>query len=156
MRGEFILSQKDGSEIILPNTVTNAGAEEYLKDLFQGAALTGFFVGLCNQVPLRADLLTSIVTEPTIGVNGYARQPLAQNATDWPTVDTTSDESSITSKQVTFTAAGGDFDAAHSRLFLCSVLTGTAGILYSYSAALASPIVLVDGTSFDVRYRFYL
>ncbi len=156
MRGEFIITQPNGKEIILPNTVTNEGAEEYLKDIFQGAALTGFFVGLCNQVPARSDVLTDITTEPTIGVNGYARQALAQNGTDWPTLATANDESSITSKQVTFTASGGAFDAAHSRLFLCSVLTGTAGILYSYSAALAAAITLADGTSFDARYRFYL
>ena len=144
MRGQFIIMLPGGDEIILPNTIVEEGAEAYLARIFQNASITGFFVGLCDQGPVHTDTLTSISTEPTIGVNGYARQALVQNGTDWPTILTQNEETSIESKQVDFTASGGDFDTAHSRLFLCSVLTGTSGILYAYSAALQVATTLLD------------
>lgn len=155
MRGQFILTPPNGDQIILPNTIVEEGAEAYLARMFQGTALTGFFVGLCNQVPAHADQLADITSEPTIGVNGYARQALAQNGTDWPTVDTANEESYALSKQVDFTASGGDFDAAISRMFLASVVSG-AGILYAYSAALATPVTIASGTTWSAQYQFFL
>lgn len=156
MRGQFNLILSNGDKIILPNTIVEEGAEAYLARLFQGAALTGFFVGLCDQGPAHADTLVDITTEPTIGVNGYARQALAQNAVDWPIINTQNEESFVQSKQVDFTAAGGDFDAAHSRLFLCSVLTGTVGVLYAYSAALQLPTIVLDTQTFSAQYQMFL
>ena len=156
MRGQFIITPPDGNKIILPNTIVAEGAEAYLDRIFRNASITGFFVGLCNQVPDNADTLSDITTEPTIGVNGYARQNLAQNGTDWPTIATADEESSILSKQVDFTAAGGDFDAAHSRLFLCSVLTGSVGVLYAFSAALATATTVTSGTTWSAQYQMFL
>lgn len=156
MRGQFIITPPNGDKIILPNTIVAEGAEAYLARLFPGTVLTGFFVGLCNQGPAHADSIVDITSEPTIGVNGYARQALAQNATDWPTISTQNEESFVQSKQVDFTASGGDFDAAHSRLFLCSVLTGTAGILYAYSAALQTATTVLDTETFSAQYQLFL
>ena len=156
MRGQFIITRPNGDEIILPNTIVEEGAEAYLARIFQGSAITGFFVGLCDQGPIHTDTLASITSEPTIGVNGYARQALAQNGTDWPVISTVNEESFIESKQVDFTAAGGDFDNAHSRLFLGSVLTGTAGLLYAYSAALQVAVAVLDTETFSAKYRMFL
>ena len=156
MRGQFIILLSNGNEIILPNTIVEESAEAYLARLFQGSAITGFFVGLCNQGPAHADTLVSITSEPTIGVNGYARQALAQDNTDWPTINTQNEESFIESKQVDFTASGGDFDNAHSRLFLCSVSTGTAGILYAYSAALQEATTVLNTETFSAKYQLFL
>ncbi len=155
MRGEFIILQPDGNEIILPNTIVAEGAEAYLARIFQNASITGFFVGLCDQGPVHSDVLVDITTEPTIGVNGYARQALVQNSTDWPLIDTQNEESFIESKQVDFTASGGDFDNAHSRLFLCSVVSG-AGILYAYSAALQVATLVLDTETFSAKYQMFL
>ncbi len=155
MRGEFIILQPNGNEIILPNTIVAEGTEEYLKRIFQGASITGFFVGLCDQGPTHGDVLTSVTSEPTIGVNGYARQALVQNGTDWPIINTANEETSIESKQIDFTASGGDFDNAHSRLFLCSVVSG-AGLLYAYSAALQVATLVLDTETFSAKYRMYL
>lgn len=156
MRGQFIITSSNGNKIILPNTIVEEGAEAFLARLFQGSAITGYFVGLCNQGPIHADTLSDITTEPTIGVNGYARQALVQNGTDWPTISTQTEETFIRSKQVDFTASGGDFDNPHSRLFLCSVLTGTAGVLYAYSAALQTPALVLDTETFSAQYELFL
>ena len=156
MRGQFIITPPNGKKFILPNTIVAEGAEVYLDRIFRGASITGFYVGLCNQVPDNADTLGDIITEPTIGVNGYARVNLAQNGTDWPTIQTVDEESSILSKQVDFTAAGGDFDLAHSRLFLCSVASGFAGTLFAYSAAMAVETIVVDGVTWSAQYEMFL
>lgn len=156
MRGQFNIILPNGDKIIVPNTIVAEGAEAYLARLFQGSAITGFFVGLCDQGPAHADVLVDITTEPTIGVNGYARQALAQNGTDWPIISTQNEESFIQSKQVDFTASGGDFDAAHSRLFLCSVSTGSGGVLYAYSAALQLPTTVLDTETFSAQYQLFL
>lgn len=156
MRGQFIITPPDGKQIIIPNTIVAEGAEDMLARIFQGASITGFYVGLCDQVPDNADTLSDITTEPTIGTNGYARVNLAQNGTDWPTIDTADGESYIESKQCDFTASGGDFDAAHTRLFICSVATGFVGTLFSYSAALASSFTVTDTVTWSAKYQMYL
>jgi hypothetical protein len=155
LRGEYVITLDSGKEIILPNTIVAEGAEALLKHDFQNVAITDFYIGLCNQVPAHADTLTSITTEPGV-VNGYAREVLQRNAVDWPTVSTVNEETLVESKAVTFTAAGGDFDSPFSRLFLCDVASGTAGILFSYSAALASAVTLADTESFIAQYRMYM
>lgn len=156
MRGQFIITAPGFDEFILPNTIVAEGAEAFLADIFQGAALTGFYVGLCDQVPDNADTLGDIITEPTIGVNGYARANLAQNGTDWPVITTANGESYVESKQIDFTASGGDFDDDHTRLFICSVATGFAGTLYSFSAALASAYTVVNGVTWSAKYQMFL
>ena len=156
LRGEYILTFKDGKQIIVPNTIVAEGAEQFLAELFNGTAAASLHLGLCNQVPDNGDVLAAILSEPTIGVNGYARKALARNSTDFPSIATANNESFVTSKQLTFTASGGDFDAPFSRFFLCDQLSGFVGTLFSYSAALSTPVTLADGVSFDAQYRFYL
>jgi len=154
MRGQFIINPGTEKEIIVPNTIVAEGAEAYLATLFNSTALTGFYVGLCNQVPDNADVLADITTEPG-ATGGYARQALARNSTDWPTIATVDEETSVKSKVVSFAASGADFDTAITRMFLASVASG-AGTLYSYSAALASAVTVLDGDSFDVQYEMFL
>ena len=155
MRGQFIVTPPNGDKIIVPNTITEEGAEAYLDRIFRNNSITGFYVGLCNQVPANADTLASITSEPTV-TNGYAREQLQQNSTDWPTIDTENEESYILSKQIDFTASGGAFSTAFSRLFLCSVASGTTGVLYAYSAALTVPVTLADGVTWSAQYQMFL
>ena len=155
MRGEYIVTHK-GETHVIPNTICVDGAEQFLAELFQGTAAATFYLGLCNQVPDNGDTHADITTEPTIGTGGYARIALARNSTDFPAIASANNESYVTSKAVTFTASGPGFDAAFSRLFLCSTATLFAGILFSYSAALATAITLAAGDTYIVQYRFYL
>ena len=156
IHGEYIITLDTGKQIILPNTIVGEGAEQFLAELFKGTAAASLHMGLCNQVPDNSDVLVDIATEPTIGVGGYARVPLARNSTDWPTIASANGESFVTSKAAVFTASGADFDAPHSRLFMCDQLTGFVGTLFSYSAALPSEVTQLDGTAFTAQYRFFL
>ena len=156
MRGEFVITKKSGEIIVLPNTITAVGAEALLKHDFQDITLNPFYLGLCDQSPAHSDTLVDITTEPG-SAGGYARKLLTRNGTDWPTVVTDANqETRVESKDVTWNAAAADFDTAFSRIFLCDLISGTAGILFAYSAPLAAAITLLDGTSFIVKYKFYI
>ena len=160
MRGQFRLFLPKGKEIILPNTVTQEGEDAFLKMIFQNndtiiAGGGNFYMGLCNQIPDQVDTMASITTEPTIGTGGYARQPITRDAPGWPTIDVVNTRKRITSAQFTFTASAADFDADFTRVFMNTDLTGFAGTLFSYSAALDSAILLLDGQSIDLQYEFF-
>ncbi len=156
IRGEFTLITSIGKTIILPNTITAVGAEALLKHDFQNVTLNNFYLGLCDQSPAHSDALVDITTEPG-SAGGYARKLLTRNGTDWPTVVTDANqETRVESKDVTWNAAAADFDTAFSRIFLCDIISGTAGILFAYSAPLSAAITLLDGNSFPVKYKFYI
>ena len=154
--GELFAVEPD---IIIPNRVTDEGEEEYLKMIFQNvSAIAGganWYIGLCNQLPAEADILSSISTEPTV-TNGYARQSLVRSAVGWPTITVINGHKVIRSATVTFTASGGSFDAAFTRAFLTDQASGTVGKLYAYSGALTAAVILADTQSFQMQYECFL
>lgn len=169
MRGEFHiyeprkageLVESGESPLVLTNQIVREGGQAYLKMLFQAdnsliAGGANFYVGAADQTPDDADTLLDISTEPT-ATNGYARQALARNSVDFPTVDTVNGVPRVESKIVTFTAAGGAFSAPISRLFLTSAASGTVGTLFSFTGPLNAAITLLDGNSLPSRYVLYL
>lgn len=139
--------------------ITTVGEQDILKILFQGdniivPAAGNFYLGLCNQVPAKGDTLASITTEPSVA-NGYARIALSRDTTGFPTIEQVNGETRIVSKVVTFTAAGGAFDKSFTRAFLCNAASGNVGELIAYSGAYASPILLADTQSQQMKFEFY-
>lgn len=152
--GEFTFYDHRGNIIEkVPNIVPYEGASLVL-DVFCRAVVPTFYVGLCNQIPTKLDLLSSITSEPT-SAGGYARQALARNSTDWPTLDTVNNVPRCKSKTVPFAASGADFSAAFSRAFLCTVVSGTAGTLIAVSGALTTPLTILNGQTKYVSYELY-
>ena len=136
-----------------------AGEEALLKMLFQGdntivAAGANFYLGLCNQTPDKDDLMADIATEPTV-TNGYARAAISRNVTGFPTIEQINTETRIISLVLSFTASGGDFSSSFTRAFLCTDASGLGGTLLAYSGAYASPILITDGQTQDLRFEFY-
>jgi hypothetical protein len=146
-------------DLVLPNLVTTAGAQEYLRMIFQDVTViaggANWYVGMMDQAPALSTLLSDLSTEPTV-TNGYARQPLVRNATDWPTQLTINGRETIRSVVMSFTASGGDFSAAFSRFFLTDQASGTAGVLYAVSGPRDSALLVLDGETVQVGYRTYL
>ncbi len=139
--------------------ITTVGEQDILKILFQGdniivPAAGNFYLGLCNQIPAKGDTLASISTEPAVA-NGYARIALTRDTTGFPIIEQVNNETRIVSKVVTFTAAGGNFSTSFTRAFLCNASAGNVGELIAYSGAYASPIVLLDGQSQQLKFEFY-
>lgn len=154
MRGEY----RFGSGEVLHNSFTNAGIAGILKGALRNQwPAGGLFVGLCIAVPSRLITLASIV-EPTIGVNGYARIPLARSAIGWPVEGTLAGDPYLESLISTFTAVGGNFSQGVTRLFLTPEVSSTVGELWALSAALNAPLIIGPGTPIKQRqfnYRVY-
>lgn len=102
-----------------------------------------FYLGLDNRGSLaEADVLTDLVSEPS--TNGYARQAIASDTTDWTDTQDSGDWQ-VASTTETFNASGGSWGPVQA-MFLCDVSTGTAGDLYC-SLALSASRTLQDGDS---------
>lgn len=117
MRGEFRFD--DGR--VVKNNIMVAGREEYLKLMFHGNDGTqvdfggNFYVGLCQAVP--SDALTlSDVTEPTRGINGYARIPVARDTAGFPNTGLDNGEPYIETADIVF-APTGTLDEDITRMF---------------------------------------
>lgn len=138
--------------------ITTVGEEAFLKMLFQGDNIVSpggnFYLGLCNQIPAKDDTLLDISTEPA-EANGYARIPIQRSITGFPVIEQVNNESRITSLVLNFVASGGDFSASFTRGFLCDAATGLTGILFAYSGAYSSPILLTDGQNQQIKFEFY-
>ena len=139
--------------------LTYEGEEALGQILFQGdnaivAAGGNFYLGLCNQIPDKNDTLVDITTEPTV-TNGYARIAIPRSAAGFPTIDVVNGETRILSLLRTFTASGGDFSSSFTRAFLCNVASGSTGILFGFSGALPTALLIEDGQSKDLRWEFY-
>lgn len=148
------------NSIVVPNLNPNEGEIEMLKMIFQASVAVvssggNFYVGLCDQTPVKTDDLTDISTEPT-SAGGYARKAVTRDGTGWPTLTTINGRNAIRSASVTFSASGADFSRDISRAFLTSVASGTSGTLFAYSGALTVPVTVPNGESFPMVYEFLM
>lgn len=156
MRGFFIKDPGTSEEEIVRNRLVDEGAEAYLQTIFQAANPLGthLYIGLMTLAYERTDGLADI-TEPTHGTNGYARQQVTRDATDWPDISKVNGVFRAESKQVTFAASGGDFDQPFQRLFITNAASGTSGLLIAVSGAFAASKVIVEDESVPFKYQFW-
>jgi hypothetical protein len=145
--GRFI----NGNGLILPNNITAPGIEKILDMAFRDDS-HDFWVGLCQGV-YDPDMLIQDLTEPTIGVNGYARQQITRDETGWPVDGRANNEPFLESLDLVWAASGGDFDEAITRMFICHDETATTGAVFALSASL--PDELTIGTDTDIGDRTY-
>ena len=132
-------------DVARPNVFHDEGEQFVCQVVFSEAQSVpaAYYLGLDNRTSLaEADALTSLSGEPT--GNGYARQAVNSDATDW-TVSQNAGDYQAKSKTVTFNATGGSWGPV-SKLFLCTVGTGTAGKLVC-SLALSQSRTLQNGES---------
>lgn len=154
LRGEY--RRSDGH--VTHNAFTTAGLAGILASAFRDIwPAAGVYVGLCQAVP-SAGLTLANIEEPTIGVNGYARQPIARSLVGWPVAGTVGNDPFLESLPIVFTATGGDFDLGVSRLFLTPEQTATAGELWGLSGAISATLIIGPATPLNQRtfnYRIY-
>jgi hypothetical protein len=158
-RGEF----RTSSGLILPNNLTDYGAEEMLKMALQGddgtlvASGGSFWIGLCVGLPTLGLQIEDLV-EPTIGTNGYARKEITRDSTGWPNSGTVNGQFYLETADLIWEASGGAFDQDVQRLFFMDSETDTTGDLIALSASLPDPIT-IDESTLEVnrtfRYRIY-
>ena len=151
-RGEFIR----GDGLVIPNNITNVGAEVILEATFRNANYD-FWVGLCSGV--YAPILdVSDLVEPAVGANGYERVQLNRNETDWPLTDVLNGERFIESRDMIWTATGGAFSQPITRMFMCFAEEGESAV-FALSASLPDEVIIDEDTDISqrsFRYRVYL
>lgn len=152
VRGEFIRS--DG--LVIPNNVTTYG----VKSIFRWALRDedyALHMALANCAPDPALQLEDL-NEPTIGVNGYARQAI-DRTTDWPVFGVFNGAQYYETSVFVFAATGAGFDKPMRRLALVNHATDVIG---EKVVALSEPLpddLLIDATTPEVdrsfKYRIY-
>ena len=132
-----------------PNSLADEG-ETAMLDLFfrAGTAPTAFQLALFNDTPVDTDTVAGLTGEPS--TNGYARQDLARNSTDWPTLALDSGDFMVTSKAVTFTATGGPWGPVTYVVLIATI--SAAAKLCAYKA-LSQSRTVADGESIEVIYK---
>jgi hypothetical protein len=147
---------KDGrilwSEVIR-NALADEGEKYILDDFFRNLnAPATFYLGLCNDALQDTDTLADILNEP-VG-NGYARQEITRNSTGWPVLALDAGDYQVISKLVTYLATGGSIGPVNT-MFLCNVLSGTAGYHYAW-AALSQSRTLANGEALGCKIKVKL
>lgn len=154
MRGEFRFT----GGLVLPNNIMTVGLQWILGQAFRNTDTNGtnLYVGLCEAVPNLALDLNDIV-EPTIGVNGYERQLLAQGTTAWPTQGVSNNEPYVETEAIVFAPELTGFDQGITRMFLCFSETNVTGPVFALSAALPEPVILTPSNidDYNFKYRIY-
>ena len=163
LKGEFRIRNVTRNEpwTVVPNEIFDEGQDAYLKILFQGddtiVPIAGdYFLGLAGNLVTDPSSTLSDITDEVPVANGYARQPVARSGAGWPTVEAVDPYYRAVSDVVSWTAAGGDFGATFTRLFLTNVVSGTAGLLFAFSAPLASPKLIIDTETYEAQYSAYI
>lgn len=152
LRGEFIR----GDGLVIPNNLMTFG----IGLLFQAAFVDSGYdlhIGLANCNP-DADLLIEDLNEPTIGVNGYARQPITRDVVGWPVQGEFNGEKYYETKVFVFAAVGGDFDQAITRPVLVNSLDATTGLLVFALGTPVDELTITPTTPAEQRsfkYRIY-
>ena len=161
MKGQYEF-RKHGDEdkewTVVENLLTNLGIEALLEKLFLDDGTTilvaNLFIGMLDEVVTKATLMAGITTEPT-AAGGYARQTISRTTATWTIgqIGATGYRYAL-SNAVTFAAVGANYSRAITRLFLASAITG--GTLISVGSPLSSPLQILNGESFQMRYRLFL
>ncbi len=140
-RGEFHIGDR-----VVPNHFTTIGAQQVLRAAFYHDMLQ-WYVGLCSANQSDTIQLTTL-GEPD-ATNGYARQDLLLNETNWPIISIVNGESYIESRAFTFTASG-PYSEVVNRMFITD---GT------YVIAISSPLyggLQTISANLTTKYRLFL
>jgi len=157
IEGEFTVNPNTPFEQRLKNTLVSDGASYFLRTLFRAEAVlpANFYIGLTNANPgFDLSTLVAIAAGEPNTAQGYARQPAVRNTTDW-TVTEINGAWRARSKLVTFTASG-TYSIDWVRLFLCNLVSGTGGNVFSLSAPAIAPNHVLVGGGPSVVYDFWM
>lgn len=160
MRGAFRFFAGTPDEVVLPNNLIAEGEKDFLKMIFNDdhsvvAGGGSFYLGLMGATFDKVTSTLATITGEPSAAGGYARISITRDATGFPTFTQVNGVWKAVSKQVSFTATGADFSVSWSRVFLCTVASGTSGHLLSVSNAYTTPITILNGVSFPIVYEFY-
>lgn len=136
------------------NALTDQGELAILESFFRGAASytpSVFYVRLCNDALVSTDTLLTVLNEPS--GNGYSGQTVERATVGFPLMELSDGDYRITSKELTFTATGGNIGPINT-VFLATT-SDSSGTLLSYLSLSLSRTIL-SGDSMISQYRIKL
>lgn len=153
--GQFIVNHfdKEGQQLwgdVCNNSLADEGERDMLDLFFRGGtAPDSFELVLVNATPVDTSTVAGLQASEPSG-SGYARQAIARNSVDWPTLALDTGDYMATSKTVTFEATGAGWGPVTH-----TTLIGVFGLerhLIAY-AALSQSRTLADGETLSVIYK---
>lgn len=155
--GYFTEHQPGGEKIELKNTLVANGASWFLRTIFRGEAVlpATYYLGLTNAAySFDGTTLASLAAGEPVA-NGYARQALVKNTTDW-TVQEVNGVMQALSKIVNFTCTTAPWTIDWLRMFICDASAGTSGNVISVSGPAPGPRHVIVGAGPAIDYAYYL
>ena len=136
------------------NALADQGEETILETVFRKNSTytpSAYYVRLCNSNLIETDVLIGISNEPS--GNGYSPQLIEASTTGFPTKDTFEGDYRLISKEVVFTASGGDIGPV-STMYL-STTNDNSGKLFAF---LSLPMIrtILNGDSMIVQFEVIL
>jgi hypothetical protein len=140
-------------EINKKNSLVDEGEEVILETVFRRNSLfipTEFYVRLCTGSILETHGLVDILGEP-VG-NGYTPQLLEASSEGFPTKEIDAGDYMLTSKEITFTATGGNIGPV-STAFLATTLDNEGRLMAFVSLALQRTILENDSMIIQIKIK---
>ena len=109
-----------------------------------------FYVGFYKGTITEETTLSSIPNEP-VG-SGYARIAIERSAIGYPTLEQDEGHWRVVSKEITFTAAGGDIGPLNGA-FLCTSSDATGALIGAVATGVERTIISGDQAILDVKYK---
>jgi len=137
------------------NGLADEGEEAILEVYFRNGtsyAPTEFYVRLCNDTLVETDTLATVLNEPT-STYGYAPQLLERSLIGFPTKELNEGDYRLVSKELTFTASGGDIGPV-TTAYLSTTSNNTGKLIAFRSLSLTRTVI--DGDEMVVQMRIKL
>ena len=141
-------------EDIGKNSLVQEGEEAMLETFFRDNsdyAPTEFYLRLCNSTPSITSVLVTIANEPS--GNGYSAQLLERSTVGFPTKELNDGDYRLVSKEVTFSAVGGEIGPV-TNAYLATT-SDDSGKLIAFRALSLQRTVL-DGDEMVVQMKIKL
>lgn len=139
-------------EITKRNNLADEGESVMLDSFFRAQNTPAtFYLRLARCVAIDTSTLSSLTGEPS--GYGYAAAELARSVVGWPTLEMDDGDYRVVSKEITWTAAGGDIGPVN--LLYLATTSDNVGKLVSY-LALPTDVTITDGGSGIATYRIKL
>lgn len=136
----------------MKNALVDQGESNMLDTYFRANNTpTQFYVRLCNDTIIETDTLSSVQNEPS--GNGYAPALLERSVVGFPTLELDAGDYRVVSKEVSWTASGGDIGPVTSA-YIATTLDNS-GLLI---AAVTLPLerTIVSGSTMYANLRIKL
>jgi hypothetical protein len=153
-RGEFCVNGE-----WVPNQLTGQGIQNIFGMALGDVLHEQMQIGLCTGPLIPAFSKVSdptLLTVPTVGVNGYAQPTIDKGALSWAAYGFVDSEVFVETTLFTFTASGGSFSSPVNRLFLSNGIGALIYKLFAYSQPFVdTPMTIVNGQILRVKYRIW-